>query len=150
MAKTNLCRLINPTCAALLALSILTGCVERKLTINTEPQGAIVSLNDEEIGVSPVTVGFNWYGDYKVRIDKQGYETLNTHRLLKAPIHDAPVLDFFVGVLWPRRIVNEYDWTFTLTPYQPPKRDDLIESAKKMKQKAVIQLQSAPQEKNQQ
>jgi len=34
---------------------VLTGCVERKLTINTEPQGALVVLNDEEIGQSPVT-----------------------------------------------------------------------------------------------
>ena len=26
------------------------GCVERQLTINTQPQGAVVTLNDEEIG----------------------------------------------------------------------------------------------------
>jgi hypothetical protein len=63
----------------------LTGCVERKLTINTEPQGALVILNDEEIGTSPVTVSFEWYGDYWVRISKEGYESLNTHRPLKGP-----------------------------------------------------------------
>ena len=59
---------------------IFSGCVERRLTIVTEPEEAIVWLNDEEIGVTPVTVNFNWYGDYSVRIEKPGYEILNTHR----------------------------------------------------------------------
>ena len=52
---------------------LLTGCVERELTITTKPQGALVVLNDEEIGTSPVTVPFNWYGDYRVRISKSGF-----------------------------------------------------------------------------
>ncbi|MEZ6082644.1 MAG: hypothetical protein R3E58_01500 [Phycisphaerae bacterium] len=40
--------------AAILACGIValinTGCVRRTLTINTEPQGALIWLNDEEIG----------------------------------------------------------------------------------------------------
>ena len=65
---------------------LLAGCVERKLTINTNPSGALVLLNDEEIGVSPATVSFNWYGDYNVTIRKHGYETLQTHRKLASPL----------------------------------------------------------------
>ncbi|HQI29243.1 MAG TPA: PEGA domain-containing protein, partial [Sedimentisphaerales bacterium] len=64
---SNLRSLIsNPGWRVLLCLTgvLLTGCVERRLTIYTEPPGAIVTLNDQEIGVSPVTVPFNWYGDY--------------------------------------------------------------------------------------
>ena len=41
---------------------LLSGCVERRLTINTMPQGGLIVLNDEEIGTSPVTVSFNWSG----------------------------------------------------------------------------------------
>src|SRR3990172_12037515 len=51
-----------------LAMILLAGCVERRLTINTDPQGAKVVLNDQEIGTSPVTVPFHWYGDYWVRL----------------------------------------------------------------------------------
>ena len=54
------------------AILFLSGCVERKLTILTEPEGALVALNDEEIGRSPVTVSFQWYGDYNVRISEAG------------------------------------------------------------------------------
>ena len=98
--------------AAALAALLLAGCVERKLTINTKPQGALVTLNDEQIGVSPVTVPFKWYGNYGVRITKDGYETLDTARELKAPLHDYPPFDFFAQVLYPGRIVDSYEWTF--------------------------------------
>ena len=123
------------------AIFLLTGCVERKLTINTEPAGALVWLNDEEIGAGPVTVEFNWYGDYKVRISKEGYETLDTHRELKAPLHDGFPIDFFAEVIWPGRIVDEYEWTFRLAPYQPPERAELIDAAQKMQQVAAAEFE---------
>ncbi len=106
----------------------LAGCVERRLTINTEPQGAMVVLNDQEIGTSPVTVSFNWYGDYWVRLSKNGCETLNTHRKLKAPLHDYFPFDFITEVLYPGRIVDAYEWTFALAPQEYPTRDQLIEN----------------------
>ncbi|MEN6578773.1 MAG: PEGA domain-containing protein [Phycisphaerales bacterium] len=119
--------------ALCLAVILLAGCVERTLTINTEPQGAVVVLNDQEIGVSPVTVPFNWYGDYWVRAGKDGYETLNTHRRLKAPLYDHPPLDFFAQILWPGRIVNAYEWTFDLAPQESPTRDELIEQGQSLR-----------------
>lgn len=120
--------------AACLIVSLsLGGCVERRLTINTEPQGAIVVLNDEEIGVSPVTVSFEWYGDYDVRISKEGFETLKTHRNLKRPWYDYFPFDFFAQIVNPKRIVDSYEWTFTLAPPKQPTREELIQNAEKLK-----------------
>lgn len=116
-----------------LATVLLTGCVERTLTIHTEPPGAVVVLNDQEIGVSPVTVPFNWYGDYWVRASREGYETLDTHRRLQPPIYDHPPLDFFTEVLWPGRIVNAYEWTFDLTVKEYPTRDEFIEQGQSLR-----------------
>ncbi|TFG50593.1 MAG: PEGA domain-containing protein, partial [Candidatus Brocadiia bacterium] len=76
------------TAAVLASTAFICGCVERQLTIKTEPAGGLVLLNDEEIGESPVAVSFEWYGDYDIKIYKDGYETLKTHRLLKAPWYD--------------------------------------------------------------
>jgi len=109
------------------------GCVERQLTINTVPQGALVELNDEEIGISPVTVSFQWYGDYDVRISKEGYETLKTHRELKGPWYDAFPFDFFAQILSPKRIVDKYEWTFELEPRRKVDREELISEAEKLK-----------------
>jgi hypothetical protein len=118
---------------SLLVLTVLAGCVERKLTINTKPQGALVALNDEEIGESPVTVNFNWYGDYGIRISKEGYETLNTHRELKGPWYDHFPFDFFAQIVNPNRIVDSYEWTFELSQKQQISRDELIQNAQELK-----------------
>ena len=129
MRKRNLLILA----AVVIAGLSICGCVERQLTINTIPQNAVVTLNDEEIGQSPVTVSFNWYGDYRVRIAKDGYETLNTHKELKAPLHDKFPFDFFAQVLNPKKIVDKYEWTFQLEPAKEPDRDKLIQDAQKLK-----------------
>ena len=111
----------------------LNGCVERELKINTKPKGALVILNDEEIGVSPVTVSFEWYGDYWVRIRKQGYETIDTHKELKGPWYDHFPFDFFAQIVNPNRIVDSYEWTFELSPSQQISRDELIQKAQELK-----------------
>jgi len=112
---------------------LLCGCVERELKINTKPEGALVILNDEEIGISPVTVSFEWYGDYWVRIRKQGFETINTHKELKGPWYDHFPFDFFAQIVNPNRIVDSYEWTFELSPSQQISRDELIQKAHELK-----------------
>ncbi len=123
---------------ALLVISIsvfllVSGCVERNLTINTEPQGALIILNDEEIGTSPVTVSFEWYGDYWVRIRKDGYESLNTHRELKGPWYDIFPFDFFAQIISPNRTVDSYEWTFPLKSKKQISPEELIQAAERLK-----------------
>ena len=130
MKKTSL---LATSIAALLFTLFTGGCVERQLTINTQPQGALVTLNDEEIGTSPVTVSFSWYGDYAVRLSKEGFETLNTHRKLKGPRHDKFPFDFFAQILSSKRIVDSYQWKFELTEKKPVNTQRLIEKALEMK-----------------
>ena len=121
-----------------LVFSILTcGCIERELKIDTTPDGAMVELNDEQIGQTPVTVSFNWYGDYYVRLTKDGYETLSTHRNLKAPWYDHFPFDFFVGVLWPDRIVDSHEWTFELEEKKEITRDELLQKADELQKEMV-------------
>ena len=117
-------------------LVVVAGCVERKLTINTNPAGAQVFLNDEEIGVSPVTASFNWYGDYNITIRKQGCETLQTHRKLQAPWYDLFPFDFLTQILYPGRIVDSYEWSFDLKPQKEIGRDELIKDAEQIKVQA--------------
>src|SRR3982750_4047234 len=69
MRYTNIERLKSLGVAALAAGALgLTGCVERKLTIGSDPPGAILLLNDVEVGRTPVTVPFTTYGDYDIRL----------------------------------------------------------------------------------
>lgn len=130
-----MCKLNIPVfMLSLLAAALLSGgCVERRLTINTKPEGALVVLNDEEIGTSPVTVNFNWYGDYCVRISKTGFETVDTHRKLEGPWYDHFPFDFFAQIVSPERIIDSYEWTFELAPRQQTDRKELVRKAQNVK-----------------
>ena len=46
--------------------ALAPGCVEREWTLETDPPGAIVYVSDVEVGRTPVTLDFTWYGDYEV------------------------------------------------------------------------------------
>ncbi len=129
MAKQ--CNLIGWIC--LLAALGTSGCVERTLTINTTPEGAVVRLNDEEIGESPANVSFEWYGDYTVEISKPGFQTLRTHKLLKGPWYDDFPFDLLAQI-YPKRIKDDYQWHFELSPQSLPEREELISEAKKMRE----------------
>jgi hypothetical protein len=119
-----------------LAALCFCGCVERKLTVVTEPPGALVALNDEEIGTSPVTVAFEWYGDYSVRISKDGFQTLNTHQNLKRPMRDVFPFDLLDDMFATR--IDEYTWSFNLEPNQPIQKDELIKAATDLRKEALI------------
>jgi hypothetical protein len=76
-----------------LTLVALPGCVRRTVTIDSQPQGAIVWLNDREVGRTPVDVDFVFYGTYDVRLVKEGYEPRLTYGRVRAPLWDMVGLD---------------------------------------------------------
>jgi hypothetical protein len=129
-----MCKNVRPVWLLLFCVTFC-GCVERDLTLRSEPEGARVFLNDEEVGQTPVTVAFQWYGDYRVRCTKAGYEALETHRVLRAPWYSYFPIDFFANILYPGRIEEHYTWSFTLAPRQPLDREALIDSALRMQQR---------------
>ena len=129
----------GPAVLCTLLVLVCSGCVRRTLTINTEPQGATVFLNDEEIGPTPVSRDFLWYGDYDVIIRKDGYETLQTHWKIKAPWYDHSPFDFFAEVLWPGEIHDEYSTSYTLRPAEPIDVDAVISRARELRDRALFE-----------
>ena len=112
-----------------LVLLFLAGCVRRTVTINTAPQGARIILNDEEVGTSPVSVDFTWYGDYDVIVRHEGYETLQTHHRLNAPWYQIPPIDLFAEALVPFTIHDRHEMYFELEPRKPIDRTQLVKEA---------------------
>jgi len=76
----------------------LCGCVERELTITSEPAGALVFISDVEKGRTPLTTEFTWYGDYDIILRREGCQTLKTHAHLNAPLYEIPPLDLFSAI----------------------------------------------------
>jgi hypothetical protein len=124
--------------AAAMALAI-HGCVRRTMTISTAPQGARVILNDQEVGTSPVKVDFTWYGDYSVRLQKEGYETLQTHKMVPAPWYELPGIDFVSEVLWPGQIHDQHQLDFELQPAgEAISREELMKNAEDLRERALF------------
>ena len=116
----------------------LTGCVERFITVDTTPSNAIVSLNGREIGASPITVPFTWYGQYEVTIRKDGYQTLITSKKADAPIYQWPPLDLFTECLLPFTLTDHHRWNFDLTEQTLADPDALIERAQSLRRQTNI------------
>ena len=117
-----------------------SGCVRRTMSIQTEPQGAHVFVNNEEVGTSPVSVDFTWYGDYELTFRKQGYETIHTHYRIDAPWYELPGIDFISEVLVPVDIHDQHTLpTYALEPAVMPDPDELVQRADEMRTRAVFE-----------
>ncbi len=122
----------RPMVVACLGAVALAGCVEREMTITSEPAGALVFVSDREVGRTPVTVPFTWYGDYDVLLRRDGHETLKTHAEINPPWYEVPPLDLLSHMApWTyhdRRFLH-YD----LEPLAEPSDEELIRRADEMR-----------------
>lgn len=134
------------TAMVVACLALGAGCVRRTLTVNTEPQGALVWLNDEEIGRSPATVDFLWYGDYGVTARMPGYQTLIAHEEIKAPWYQWAGVDFFTEILYPGWIHDHREMSFDMAQATPPDHDELLENARAFREQALAEQEEPPAE----
>lgn len=74
----------------------MLGCVKRTISITSDPGGALVWVNDREVGRTPLEIEFLYYGEYDVRVERDGQEPIMTTRWASAPSWDVPVVDLAV------------------------------------------------------
>ncbi len=113
-----------------LASLILSGCVERTISITSKPSGALVYLNDEEVGRTPVTVSHLFYGVYSVRLELDGHKPLWTKKEAKAPWWEMPGPDLVAEMIPGKKV--EQHWQFNLELIGETDLDSLIERARQM------------------
>lgn len=83
------------------------GCVQRRMTIRSNPPGALVYVDDYEIGHTPVSHDFVYYGTRKIKLEKDGYETLVVRQPFPLPWYQIFPLDFVTENLVPWEIRDE-------------------------------------------
>jgi hypothetical protein len=98
------------------------GCVQRRMTVRSNPPGALVYVDDYQIGTTPVSTDFIYYGTRKIRLVKDGYETLTVRQPFPLPWYQIFPLDFVTENLWPWEIRDErvVDLAMTTTASIPP------------------------------
>jgi hypothetical protein len=108
---------------------LCSGCVERRLTVRSEPSNALVVLDGQEIGHTPVSTSFTYYGDREIKLIKDGYETKTIKQTISTPWYQYLGLDFVSEVLIPWRIRDERNYLYTLEPVLAVSDADLIQRA---------------------
>ena len=91
------------------------GCVKRTMRITSDPSGALVWVNDREVGRTPVDVQFVHYGTYDVRLVKEGWEPLLTFGEASPPLWDNVPLDLAAELL-PFELKSTVHWHYVLEP----------------------------------
>ncbi len=123
---------IRGTILMALGCALAGGCIHRQLTVKSDPPGALVELNGREVGRTPMTREFLWYGDYDVALRLEGYQTVKTHARVYAPWWQWVPLDFFTSML---PVTDEHRLIYTLTPAttRPGDAEALLRRAARMK-----------------
>lgn len=125
-----------------LALAVLgvaaldAGCVKRRYTIRTDPPGALVYVNGEEVGTSPVSRSYTYYADREVVLVADGYKTEKIIQPFDAPWWDNNLTDFVSENLLPVTLRDEREFDYRLVPSTNPSPNEVLTRAQGLKQRA--------------
>ena len=143
-----------PLSRGLLALACLaaclssSGCVRRRLTVRTFPAGAQVFVDDQDIGITPCSASFVYYGTRKITVMKEGYRTETLFQKIYPPWYQIPPLDFVTENVVAREIRDERIVDVQLVPEEIIPQQRLMERAQSLRDGAqtgnVTPLLGAP------
>ena len=117
---------------------VSTGCMHRRMTIRSDPPGALVLIDGDEIGYAPAQTDFTYYGTREVMLVKDGYETVTTMQKVRTPWYQIFPLDFVSDNLLPFKVTNRHEFSYRMRPQELPPTDELIERASGMRSEAQL------------
>ncbi len=122
-----------------LAIAMLCGgCVRRRMTVSSNPPGATVYLDGKEIGRTPFSTNFDYYGNREFRCVKDGYETKTVILPVRAPWYQWVGIDLFSEVLLPGKLTDRKYYEFDMQPMLMVPPHELVGRAEELRQHAHI------------
>jgi PEGA domain len=115
------------------ALLLPAGCVRRRLNVRSNPPGAIVYVDNQQIGTTPCSVDFVYYGTREIRLVKPGYETLTVNQPIPAPWYQIPPIDFVAENLVPTKIRDNRSVSYDLAPQLVVPTEQLIDRGQQLR-----------------
>jgi hypothetical protein len=103
------------------------------MTIRTSPPGAQVFVDDQEIGTTPCSASYVYYGTRKITIMKDGFRTETIYQRFNPPWYEWPGLDFVSENLWPWEIRDERVADLALVPEEIVPQQKLVERAQALR-----------------
>jgi hypothetical protein len=121
----------RPAAVLVLLLPLaLSGCVERLLSIRSEPSGAAVFVDGQRRGTTPHVERYSFYGGREVTLVKKGYRTHRKLVELDAPWWQIFPFDLITDVVIPFTITDRVELDVVLEK-EPPATEALGETLKR-------------------
>ena len=114
------------------------------MTVRTNPPGALLYVDDYEIGATPVSADFTYYGTRKIRLVKDGFETLVVYQPIPTPWYEIPPLDFFSENLLPGELRDRRTVTYQMVPRRVVPPDELLGRAEDLRARSAPPAPAAP------
>ena len=114
--------------ASILTLG-LTGCVQRRLVVRSQPEGAFVTIDNQPVGPTPLPVPFTYYGTREIQLEKDGYKTVKVRERIRPPWFEKFPVSFFSNNFAGREIRHERVLDFQLEPKTQVQENQLLDRA---------------------
>lgn len=121
-----------------------SGCVQRRITVRSNPPGALVYIDKYEIGRTPCSVEYIYYGTREVKLVKDGFETLTVLQWIPPPWYEIPPLDFVSETIVPNEIRDERTFTYQLVPTRVVPTNQLIGRAENLRRATKLERMAMP------
>ena len=114
--------------------------------IRSQPAGAMVYVDDYEkpLGATPVATNFTYYGTRKIRLVKDGYETLTVLQPVSTPWYEIPPLDLISENLIPGKVRDQRTFCYQLAPQVVVPADQLMQRAEGLRAQGRTGAPGAP------
>jgi hypothetical protein len=114
-------------------LCVSGGCVQRRMLIRSQPEGAMVTIDRQAIGQTPVSVPFTYYGTREIQLEKDGFQTIAVRQRIRPPWYEWFPLSFFSNHFALREIRDVRRLDFELIPKVQVSEYQLIERANQLR-----------------
>ncbi len=122
---------------AVMLTAAQVGCVHRRVTINSYPQGALVKVDGRDIGYTPASFDFTWYGTREVQLLMDGYETHTEMINVNTPWYQTIPLDFISDNFLGRHTTDHRQFSFQMQPKQVDMSSDVVQRAGSLRSEAL-------------
>ena len=126
--------------AAVAAAALSGGCqsMHRRLSVQSDPPGALVLVDGRRIGVTPTSVTFDYYGGREITLVKDGFETQTFTAPVDPPFYQVPPLDFVTDNFVPTTIEDRRVIRRRLVPTRPVPTDGVLLRADELRNRSRI------------
>ena len=119
-----------------LVIVVLPGCMHRRVTVYSDPPGALAKVDGKSIGYTPASFDYTWYGTREIQVLKDGYETDTRLVTFDPPWYQRFPLDLVSDNFAGRRVDDHRQIRIPLRKVTRDSSHDVLERGRSLRSEA--------------